>query len=111
MPTPDGLRRSLWATVAFLLGFAGLITILSKYFLIPGLDAAADATAPEKRQLSAFALLLLAIVLLLLVVGLLMTFRVSRFFTARSPRTQTKYVDAWAESARRLDVDREQPKR
>jgi hypothetical protein len=50
--------------------------------------------------------LVLAIVLFILLVGLLLTFKIGRFFRARpvSPRKATKYVDAWEESGRRLKL-------
>lgn len=101
-------RRSLWATIAFLVGFGLLITIVARYFLVPGMEAARDASAPEKRQLSAAAMLLLAVVMVIVVVGILVAFRVRRFFLPRGAPTPTKYVDAWAESARRLEVEPEQ---
>ena len=100
-------RRSMWAMVAYLLGFAILITFIAWYYLIPALDAATNATPNQRRQLSAYSLLLMAVVLLIVFVGIVLTFRVSRYFFPRPPhsRTQTKYVDAWAESAKRLDAD------
>jgi hypothetical protein len=103
-------RRSLWAFVIYLLGFAIFIAVISWYFLLPALDATRSATPGQKQQLSAYSLLLLAIVLLVILAGLVLTFRVSRYFFPRpqSRRTQTKYVDAWAESARRLDEKWEQ---
>lgn len=92
--------------MVFLAGFAGLISLLSRYFLIPALLAANDATAAQKRQLSAVATLLLAVVLFILGVGLMLVFRVRRFFFPRSTgsesRQHTSCVDAWSESARRM---------
>ena len=118
MPSPPQdphmrFRRSLWALVIYLLGFAAFIAILSWYFLLPALDASQSATPRQKQQLSAYSLLLLAVVLLVILAGLVLTFRISRYFFPRpqSRRTQTKYVDAWAESARRLDENWEQEKR
>ena len=96
------LRRTLWAAVAFLAGFAVFITILSHYFLIPGLEAARGASSGERRQLSAYAMLLMAVVLLVVVVAILLTFRVRRFFLPKATHAPTQYVDAWAESARRF---------
>ena len=96
----------MWAMVAYLLGFAVLITFIAWYYLIPALEAATNATPPQRQQLSAYSLLLLAIILLIVFVGIVLTFRVSRYFFPRPPhgRTQTEYVDAWAESAKRLDA-------
>jgi lysylphosphatidylglycerol synthetase-like protein (DUF2156 family) len=98
------LRRSTWAMVAYLLGFAVLITIISRYYLIPAMQAANEATAGERRQLSAYSMLLMAIVLLIVVVGIILTFRISRFFFPRPahPRATMKDIDAWSESARRM---------
>ena len=89
--------------IAFLLGFAVLITVVARYFLLPGMQAARDASAVERRQLSATAWLLLVVLLVVVIIGILLTFRIRRFFLPRASHGPTKYVDAWAESARRLD--------
>ena len=97
----------MWAMVAYLAGFAVLITFIAWYYLIPAMDAAHNATPGQRQQLSAYSLLLMAIILLIVFVGIVLTFRVSRFFFPRPPHAppaRTKYVDAWAESARRLDT-------
>src|SRR5687768_5077529 len=100
MPLPGDphhrFRRSMWAMVAYLAGFAVLITFIAWYYLIPAMQAASDATPRQKQQLSAYSLLLMALVLLIVFVGIVLTFRVSRFFFPRPPlaRSQTKYVDA-----------------
>lgn len=98
--------RVHWSTLAFLLGFTILLIGISYYSLIPGLEAAKDATTPEKRSLVAWYRLLLAVILFILLAGLLMTFRIGRFFFPRPtpPRTQTTYVDAWAESGKRIQI-------
>jgi heme/copper-type cytochrome/quinol oxidase subunit 2 len=98
--------RSYWAVLLFFLGFAALITLVSFYYLIPAMQAALDATQKQKRGLVAYSWLLLAIVLFILFVGLMMTFRFGRFFQPRTtpPPSKTKYVDAWAESAKRISV-------
>ena len=97
----------MWAMVAYLLGFAVLITFIAWYFLIPAMQAATDATPRQRQQLSATSLLLMAVVLLIVFVGIVLTFRISRFFFPRPPHqpTKTQYVDAWAESARRVRED------
>jgi len=94
------------AVLAFLLLFAILLVAVSNFYLLPAIDAAKNATPDEKRRLMAFSRLLLALVLFILFVGLMMTFRIGRFFFPRSskPRTQTKYVDVWAEAGKRLDT-------
>ena len=98
--------RTPWAVVVFLVGFGVLITFVSFYYLLPAMDAALDASPRQRRGLAAYSWLLMALVLMILFVGLMMTFRVGRFFLPRSapPPSKTKYVDAWAESAKRVSV-------
>jgi hypothetical protein len=91
--------------IAFLVGSAILILVVSNYFLIPAMIASHDATAAQKRQLAAYSRLLLAIVLFIMIVGLLLLFRVRRFFfPGQGSRKQQKtpYVDAWEEAGRRV---------
>jgi hypothetical protein len=54
--------------------------------------------------------LLLFVLLFILFAGVVITFRFGRllFPRAAAPRTQTQYVDAWAESARRMQVPPEE---
>lgn len=112
MPTaapPSHARRSgriYWPTLAFLLGFAILIYVISDWYLLPAMDAARDADAAGRRSLAAYSRLLLAIVLVILVAGILLTFRFGRFFVPghRDPTRPTQYVDAWRESANRVQV-------
>lgn len=68
--------------------------------------AKARLTPEEKRSLQAWYRLLLFVLLFILFAGIVLTFRFGRLFLPRpaTPRTQTKYVDAWAESARRMQV-------
>src|SRR4029079_1940110 len=88
------LRQSLWAMVVFLAGFSALISVVSHYFLIPALLASHDATPAEKRLLSGSAALLMAVVLFILCVGIMLVFRVRRFFfpSASPARTKTQYI-------------------
>jgi len=74
------LHRTLWATIAFLLAFVALLSLVADYFMRPAVQAAHVATPPERRELSAVSILLLAILLTMLTVGLLLTFRFRRFF-------------------------------
>lgn len=112
MPPPGratSARRSgriFWPTLAFLLGFAVLLFVLSDWYLLPALDAVKTADPREKKTLAAHARLLLAVVLVVLVCGILLTFRFGRFFLPRQRegRSATKYSDAWAESARRIET-------
>jgi len=108
MPPGEPYRawRVPWRVIVFMLTFAVLIAFVSRYYLIPALSAAKDATPREKRWLMASSRLLLAVILFIIVAGIFMTFRVGRFFFprySRPPRTRTQYIDAWAESAKRLE--------
>ena len=98
--------RTPWAVLLFLVGFATLIVFVSFYYLMPAMKAALSAGPSQRRHLAAHSSLLMALILLILFVGLLMTFRIGRFFFPRStpPPAKTKYVDAWAESAKRISV-------
>jgi len=105
----DRVRRSgriLWGTLAFMAGSAVLIVVISKWYLLPAMEAARDAAPAERRALAAHARLLLSVVLFILLAGILMTFRFGRFFLPRrrdgEPQKPTRYADAWAESARRM---------
>lgn len=105
-PHPAACRpgRIYWATLAFLSGFAVLIYVISDWYLLPAFDAARDADPAGKKSLAANAWLLLAVVLMILVCGILLTFRFGQFLLPRprEPRRPTKYVDAWAESGKRM---------
>jgi hypothetical protein len=106
LPQPARRGRIYWPTLAFLAGFAVLIYVISDWYLLPALDAARGADVAEKKQLAAHARLLLSVVLVILLCGIVLTFRFGRFFLprAREPRRPTKYVDAWAASAERLQT-------
>jgi hypothetical protein len=101
--------RTPWAVLLFLIGFAVLIAFVSFYYLMPAMDAALDAPPRQRRHLAAYSWLLMSLVLFILLVGLMMTFRFGRFFFPRTtpPPAKTKYVDAWAESGKRIAVPRE----
>lgn len=103
--------RSALAVLCYLVGFVALLLIVSRFYLLPAIAAMHDADPQRRKVLAAHAMLILALVLFVLLMGLLLTFRIGRFFR---PRLQdrpkpTAYVDAWAESGRRLKTpDREQ---
>src|SRR6476646_1051515 len=102
-PNPNPRRlapRSPWAAAAFLVGFLLLLLAVCYFFLFPALEAAKTATPPERARLRAYSALLLAIVLLILGSGLLLTFRIGRFFFPRpvAPRTRTPHLDIWSEA-------------
>jgi hypothetical protein len=98
--------RTPWAVLLFLVCFTALIVFVAFYYLKPAMSAAQDADPKQRRDLAAYSWLLMSLVLFALLVGLLMTFRIGRFFFPRSapPPTKTKYVDAWAESGKRASV-------
>jgi hypothetical protein len=89
-----------------MVAFAVLLWFVSRWYLIPALQAFQVASGDQKRQLAAHARLVLAIILFILVAGILLTFRFGRYFAPRlgEKSKPTQYVDAWAESARRVAV-------
>src|SRR5437867_830588 len=91
-PMPQSrLRRALWATAAFLLGFAALLAVVVNYFLIPAMQDARNADPAGKRQLSAYSTLLLAVVLFIIGVGLFMIFASTDFsFQEQLDRAPTR---------------------
>jgi hypothetical protein len=98
--------RASWALIVFLAAFFVLLLIVVNYYLLPAMQVVKQATPTEKRWLQAASALLLAVVLFVLGVGLVMVFRVGRFFLPHphGQRTETKYIDAWAESAKRVKI-------
>lgn len=109
----DARRGAIpWSVLIFLLGFFLLLIVVSKMFLIPALQAAQGATDAERQRLSAYSALVLAVVLFCLCVGLLMTFRIGKFFFPRpgGPRVKTQYIDAWAEAGKRMSPPDEKRK-
>ena len=98
---------TLWPALFFLVFFALLLVFVSHYYLLPALSASQAATQPARAHLRAEAALVLTILLVTLFSGLVLTFKVHRFFlpAPRAPRTQTKYVDAWAEAGKRANDD------
>ena len=94
---------SFWPALFFLVFFALLIAFVSHYYLLPALEASQAATQPALARLRAEAALLLTILLVMLFCGLVLMFKIHRFFLPRpkTTRTQTKYVDVWAEAGRR----------
>jgi formate hydrogenlyase subunit 3/multisubunit Na+/H+ antiporter MnhD subunit len=109
-PPPYRLSRAIWGVAIYLIGFLILLFVVSKYYLIPAFVAEQGATPEQRRILVAHSWLILALVLFVLLVGLVLTFRVGRFFfpATRERAKPTEYVDAWQEAGRRLRVDDEQ---
>ncbi len=97
--------RTILSVLCFLLLFLMLLSMMSHFYIIPSLDAAKHMDHAQRRKLAADALLLMVLMLTLLMIGLLITFRISRFFFPRptSPRSRTKVVDAWAEAGKRME--------
>jgi len=104
--------RTLWAVLLYLVGFAVLLLMVTRFYLMPTLIAEhrAGVTPEQRRILVAHSRLVMVLLLLVLLLGLLLTFRIGRFFFPRQtePRKPTKYVDAWEEAGRRLKLDDEQ---
>jgi hypothetical protein len=102
--------RVRWGVLVFLALFAVGVVILSHYYVMPALRASLGARQQGDRMgtqaIRATSALLLAIILFILVTGVLLTFRMGRLFFPRKlgPRTRTKYVDAWGESAKRMET-------
>jgi len=82
-----------------------LLLFVSYYYLFPAIEATRDATRQQRRVLGASATLVLAVILFSLLIGLLITFRIGRFFRPRQTQRPkpTQYPDAWAESGKRLN--------
>ena len=99
-----------WSALVFLVAFTVLAIFIAYSTLVPGMEAAKDASPQEKRTLVAWYRLLLAVLLFILFAGLVLTFRFGRLFFPRPapPRVKTEYVDAWAESAKRVEVPPEE---
>ena len=102
--------RTQWAVLAFLIVFTAGLVALAYYYLLPAhrafLQARQQGDQHGVHAFSATSALMLAVVMLILVSGLLITFRIGRLFFSRNtpPRTKTQYVDAWAESAKRMET-------
>ena len=101
--------RTVWGVLGFLVLFTILVVMVSKWVLLPGLLKAQHATHEQRRKMAADSLLLLSVMLTILIVGLLLTFRISRFFFPRRSdlRSRTKVVDAWAEAGKRMENDQD----
>jgi hypothetical protein len=98
--------RSYLPFIAFLATCWIILFLVSNRFLLPVFTMAHDIDAPGRRQLAAISSLVLAIVLTGLVAMILLVVKPGRFFMPRKspPRDRTRYVDAWAESGKRLDT-------
>jgi len=102
--------RVQWGVLFFLLGFTVGLVALSYYYLFPALHTFLEAKQQGDKRgtkaISATSALLMAVLLVILITGLILTFKIGRFFFPRNapPRSRTRYVDAWAESAKRMET-------
>ena len=98
--------RVHWSAIAFLVVFTAMALAVAYYAMRPAAEVAQSATDEEKRRIVAWFRLLLAVLLFILFAGLVLTFRFGRLFFPRAtgPRVKTQYVDAWAESAKRVRI-------
>ena len=103
---PRRSGRSHWAAVAFLFSFVLILIAVCYFYLFPALEAYKHGSPQERARLRAYSALLVALLLFVLIAGLLLTVRIGRFFFPQpdSPRVKTKYIDAWSESGKRMDV-------
>jgi hypothetical protein len=101
---PARSGHSRWAILAFLAGSVVLLWLVADRYLIPAVRASHNIDAIGRKELAALSALVLAVVLICLLAGLILIVRPGRFFLPRqhSPRTRTPYVDAWGESAKRI---------
>jgi hypothetical protein len=113
-PRAERPARTPWSVLAFLILFSLGLIALTYYYLLPAhrafLQAKQDNDKPGLHAISATSALLMAVVLIILITGLLLTFRIGRLFFPRNspPRTKTQYVDAWAESGKRMETPPEE---
>lgn len=107
-PVPNRTpTRTYVGIVVYLLLFLFVLVVVWGVYLRPALEAASRASPEERRQLAASAWLMMVVVLVVLFGLLVVIFRVGRFFLPRQaaqPRRKTEYVDAWAESAKRMQT-------
>jgi hypothetical protein len=103
--SPSSGKRH-WAVLVFLLGFMALVVFVSFYYLLPALKVYQHASHADRQRLRAWSTLLLAILLVMLLCGLVLTFRIGRFFFPRADhrRVHTRYVDVWAEAGKRFEA-------
>lgn len=104
--------RLVIASLAFLAGSTAIIILVFRGYLVPAYDAWRKATPQQKHLLSASSTLLLAVVLVVLLLLLIALFGVRRYFHFHQmrSRSKTEYVDAWAESAKRMKTPAEEEK-
>lgn len=99
-------RKLHWSVLAFLSAFALILVMVGWFYLIPAADAMQRADATQRIWIRDTSIALMAIVLLILGGILVVSFRVGRFFQPgpTPPRTRTRYIDAWTESGKRMEL-------
>ena len=105
--TMSRYRGMSWAPVLFLLAFLVATAVLAFFFLEPALRIANEGTPEARRRITAYGALALCILILILLAGLLMTMRMGRSVALLATPKRNKptvYPDAWAESAKRIEV-------
>ena len=99
--------RTYAGVIIYLVGFAVLLVIVWHSYLAAAIEAAKHADIRGKKYLQAVAQLMLSVVLVYLLAGLILVFRLGRFFFPRPgagpKRSRTTYVDAWSEAGKRMD--------
>jgi hypothetical protein len=106
---PPAIRRrarTYAGMVIYSAGFVLLLLVVWHSYLAPAIDAAKHADFKGKQTLQAVSWLMLSVVLAYLLMGWVLVFRIGRFFFPRPgpgpKRTQTKYIDVWAEAGKRM---------
>jgi hypothetical protein len=92
--------------IAFAVAAVVLLFLVADRFLLPAMQMIPGLDASGKKHLGAISRLVLVVVLFSLLALLLLLFRPGRMFLPGKPppRTRTNYVDAWEESARRMET-------
>jgi hypothetical protein len=105
------VASAYWEVLAFLAGFVVVLVLVADRYLLPAFRAAYAADPTARKHLAAISALVLVVVLFALLAILLLVLRPGRLFFPRkpSPRTRTRYEDAWSESGRRMETPPEEP--
>jgi hypothetical protein len=107
-PPPRSRRRgrTLAAVIAYLIGFTILLFLVLHFFFVPAAKVATVASRLQRKRLAALSWLMLTVLLFYLLAGLMLVFRIGRFFFPPpgpgERRTRTPHVDIWAEAGKRF---------
>jgi len=93
----------IWTTLIIVLTTIGVIFLVCLKYLPRAVDAWNHTDVPGRKLLGAVTLLLAGVLLFFLLVMLWLAIRYAR---PRKPagKTVTKYIDAWAESGKRMET-------